>query len=242
MKAGRRDFAERRIWVPAGKADSLNGHRKERSRRLRLPLPYTWPLLALAFALNLGAYYATTWLNAGRQYHVIALPLDEQVPLIAPFVAFYVLAYIQWIVGYWLVACDEERVFRRVLVGDIVAKLITTAIFMLLPTTMARPEIVGRGFFERVIALIYRIDPPKNLFPSIHCLESWICFRASLWMTRVPRWYRWGSLVLTLLVFASTVLIRQHLLVDIPAGVAVAELGLLASGKLINRSKKVWDG
>ena len=39
-------------------------------------------------------------------------------------------------------------------------------------------------------------------------------------------------LAFTLLVFASTLLVKQHVLVDIPAGVLVAEVGLLLSDKL----------
>ena len=51
-------------------------------------------------------------------------------------------------------------------------------------------------------------------------------------MKRAPRWYAPAMLALTLLVFASTLLVKQHVLVDIPAGILVAELGLLLSTKL----------
>ncbi len=37
--------------------------------------------------------------------------------------------------------------------------------------------------------------------------------------------------VLTVLVFASTVLIKQHFVVDIPAGIAACEIGLFLSGR-----------
>ena len=80
--------------------------------------------------------------------------------------------------------------------------------------------------------LVYAGDLPGNLFPSIHCLESWICFRGAIGMKRTPRWYAPAMLVLTLMVFASTLLVKQHVLVDIPAGVLVAEVGLLLSDKL----------
>ena len=51
-------------------------------------------------------------------------------------------------------------------------------------------------------------------------------------MKRVPRWYAPAMLVLTLLVFASTLLVKQHLFVDVLAGVAVAELCLRLSDRL----------
>ena len=48
-------------------------------------------------------------------------------------------------------------------------------------------------------------------------------------------WYIAAQGVFTVLVFASTVLIKQHFVVDIIAGVAVAETGWILSEKL-----KLW--
>ena len=43
---------------------------------------------------------------------------------------------------------------------------------------------------------------------------------------KLPRWFTWAMGIFTLLVFASTVLVKQHFVVDIIAGVAVGEIGL----------------
>lgn len=71
----------------------------------------------------------------------------------------------------------------------------------------------------------------KNLLPSIHCLESWLCFRNALRFKGVPRWYLPLTALMTLLVFASTLLVKQHVLVDVPAGILAAELGLFLANK-----------
>ena len=93
---------------------------------------------------------------------------------------------------------------------------------------MTRPEITQTGPFYTLVSWMYFIDTPMiNLFPSIHCLESWICFRESIHLKDIRKWYAPFSFVFTMLVFASTVLIHQHVLIDIPAGVLVAEIGLL---------------
>ena len=62
--------------------------------------------------------------------------------------------------------------------------------------------------------------------------------RAGFWMKRLPRWYRWGGLVMTLLVFASTLLVKQHVLVDIPGGILTAELGLGLSGRWLRKKEE----
>ena len=79
-----------------------------------------------------------------------------------------------------------------------------------------------------VLAFIYAADePPINLFPSLHCLESWLCFRGAVGLRKMPRWYAWLQLIFTLLVFTSVLLVKQHVWPDILGGIAVAELGQL---------------
>ena len=77
--------------------------------------------------------------------------------------------------------------------------------------------------------LIYRLDSPDNLLPSIHCLENWICFRGALRCRKVGRGYQVGTLIFALMVFVSTLLVKQHLVLDVVTGVAVVEIGLFLS-------------
>lgn len=57
-------------------------------------------------------------------------------------------------------------------------------------------------------------------------------------MQKVPLWYKWVNFVFSLLVCLSTVLVKQHVIVDIFAGIAVAELGLLLSRLYYDRKEK----
>ena len=186
------------------------------------------PLIGV-FVFNLFTYYVTRLINAGSVHHSLAIGLDDALPLCTPFVIFYILAYLQWVVGYIIIARDSRDACRTVLRGELIAKCICLICFIALPTAMARPEIPAGGLWNKLTSLIYRLDTADNLFPSIHCLESWLCFRGSVGLKRTPKWYAPMMLVLTVLVAASTVLIKQHVLVDIPAGILAAEIGLLLS-------------
>ena len=55
---------------------------------------------------------------------------------------------------------------------------------------------------------------------------------------KVPKWYKWVNFVFSLLVCASTVLVKQHVVVDIFAGIAVAEAGLLLSRLYYDRKER----
>ena len=204
-------------------------------KRLKKILPpgYAWIPLALVLFFNMFVYYGSRMFNKGRQHYMLALGLDSRIPVCTVFIVFYFLAYVQWICGYLLAARESRRVCYEVTLGDLLAKAVVLVLFLAVPTMIQRPELEGHSFFDILTGWMYRLDAPDNLFPSIHCLESWICFRSSFRIRKVPRWYPAASFVLTVFVCASTVLLKQHFLVDIPAGILLAELGLAAAARIL---------
>lgn len=205
-------------------------HKRTLAERMERIVPaYAWIPLLFLVIINLLAYYGSRLFTMGAVHHSLALPLDDEIPFCPAFIAFYILAYAQWILGFILIAREGRTHCYRVLAGEMIAKLMCMVLFIALPTRTERPPVEGSGIFEVLVRIIYATDAPVNLFPSIHCLDSWICFRGAMGMRKVPRWYAPSMLALTLLVFASTVLVKQHVLVDILAAVLVGEAGLLLS-------------
>ena len=98
---------------------------------------------------------------------------------------------------------------------------------------MYRPVIENNNFFDFITLLIYRIDSPDNLFPSIHCLESYICLRSTFYIKKMPKIYKALMIIMTLLVFASTVTVKQHVVADICGAIIVGEFGIFVSKKFI---------
>ena len=138
---------------------------------------------------------------------------------------FYILAFVQWGVSYILIARDSRELCYRFAIGNICAKIICLFFFLLFPTTLTRPEISGTDLCSRLVQLIYTIDAPVNLFPSIHCLESWACIRAAFLLKNSNRIYKIVTILMSLGVFASTLLIKQHVIVDVFGGILVFEVG-----------------
>ena len=186
---------------------------------------YTRIPLAAMVCVHALAYYATRPVSQRLTHFDFSLPVDDAIPFIPAFSVIYVLAYVQWAAGYILIARDSRELCCRVISGEIISKLICMALFLLVPTTMTRAEIAPDGFFDRIVEYIYRLDAADNFFPSIHCLESWVCFRGAMRMKKTGSWYRYFTLLFSLLVFASTVLIKQHAAVDVVGGVLTAEIG-----------------
>lgn len=186
--------------------------------------------LILVLSSNFIVYYLTLFLLPDNiKRYDLSLSLDDKIPTVPFFVLIYVLAFVQWVASYILHSRDSELTCYKITTAGITAKLICLIFFIALPTEITISEVQGSGFFEWGTRFIHSADRPYNLFPSIHCLESWLCFRGALMLKRKNYYYITLQGIFTLFVFASTLFIKQHFIVDIPAGILVCEFGLLLS-------------
>lgn len=191
---------------------------------------YAWGPLVLAVAVNMAVYEGVALFKDHLTFYSLELPIDRMLPFVAPFIVFYLLAFVQWVINYVLIARENKAFCYRFVYGDVISKLFCLLFFVLFPTTMERPDVVGTGRFDWLVKFIYHMDAPVNLFPSIHCLESWCCIHAAFAMKKVPNWYKGVTVVMSLGVFASTLLVKQHVLLDMFGGIVVFEAGLFISG------------
>lgn len=180
-------------------------------------------LLALlfCFALNSLVYWGGQTMAQGRPLLDMTTALDRSIPLVPGWSVIYVAAFPMW--GLCYVAMARDWDWYRIMTAEVAAKLICGACFLLLPTTNIRPVLAGEGFGVWLLEMIYRMDRPLNLFPSIHCMESWMCFAGLRGRRDIPLPVKGAVLLLAVLICCSTVLIRQHVVVDVAAGVLLAE-------------------
>ena len=194
---------------------------------------YLWLVLAIWFGQNAAVYYLARIIENlyGIGFHDLSLPLDHQMPLIPAFILIYCLSFVSWYIGYWLIARKDIRK-TEIIFGAIFAKVLCFIIYVCYPTSMERPEVTGGGLMNFLLRFIYFMDQPNNLFPSIHCLENWLVWRGMIGCDHLSKPVKWGFFVFMLLVFASTLLVHQHVLLDIPSAIVVGEIGIWLSRKL----------
>ena len=188
------------------------------------------PIIA-SVVLNCFVYFGSRIITTNLHHYNFSLLLDEKLPFVSPMILIYVLAYVAWVVGFVVIGRESREVCYEVLAAEQIAKLMCLFCFFVLPSTLVRPEINGTSVFDWLTKLIYASDNPDNLFPSIHCLESWICFRGAVRCKKVGSGYKAVMMIAAFLVFASTLLVKQHVFVDVLGGVAVVEAGLFLSRK-----------
>ena len=193
-----------------------------KSWRTIIPAYAVFPLLACV-TVNFIVYSGTEFLTKNWKHYDLTLPIDKVVPVVPAFVAVYIGCYLFWIANYILIARQGEEHCVRFATADMLSRLISGVIFIILPTTNVRPVLSETGIWESALALIYKFDAPTRLFPSIHCLVSWFCYIGIRKRPNVPRQYRIFSCLFALLVCVSTQLTKQHYIVDAVGGILLAE-------------------
>lgn len=184
-----------------------------------------WILLPLvAFIWNQVIYQGAFFLTASRHHFDFALPVDSTIPLIPWTIVIYYGCFLHWGLHYICVAKLGNRNTRQFYAADFLIKSVSFLFFLCLPTVMHRPGVTGTGFWNDTIRFLYWMDKPYNLFPSIHCSVSWLCWISVRKNTQVPKWYRYFALIAAIAVCLSTLTTRQHVLVDIAGGLLVAEV------------------
>ncbi len=200
---------------------------KKRKRRI-LP-KYAYLPIIIALLWNELVYHVTKLINADFHHHDFTSSIDKLIPYTSPFIVIYILAYVLWGVGFVIFARENRRLCNEMFAAEIIAEAVCALFFIFLPTSMVRADISTGGFFNWLTGLMYTVDKPNNLFPSIHCMESWLCFRGAFKCKKIHFVYSVAWFVTATLICMSTVFVKQHVFVDIFAGIIVAEIGLYIS-------------
>ena len=187
--------------------------------------------LILVVLLNTFVYNGSKLISSHLFHHDFSIFLDDYISFLPVFISVYILAYVHWLVGYIVISRENDKTCYFILSAEVVAKLICLFFFLVVPTTILRPDVIGAGIFENLTRFIYAMDEPVNLFPSIHCLESWMVFRGTMHLKHVSKTYKWIIFIFAILVCMSTVFVKQHVFVDIIGGILVVEIGLYVSRK-----------
>ena len=183
-----------------------------------------WSAIPLIFSLvfELMTYYVAKLLIAGQELHIVELPIDRAIPQRYPWIAVYFGAYVFWGISFILVARRGKLRFASFFCANLWALIVCGIVFVVYPTMIERPPLTGDGFWTRAMQFLYDVDTPVNILPSIHCMASLLCALGLHSDHRLPVWYRGFTWIFALMVCASTLLVKQHCVVDVVCGCLVA--------------------
>lgn len=137
-----------------------------------------------------------------------------------------------------LIAGSFKR-FLTVGLALIVAQIFLDLSFWLFQTTVLRTATVPDGPLGALVHLVWGNDQPFNGYPSGHCAWTTIAI-ISLWRLRhrFPK-TAWILMPWLALIFPATVMLQQHYLMDVYAGVFVGFASYWAVMFVVERPKLV---
>ncbi|WP_166246096.1 phosphatase PAP2 family protein [Paenibacillus turpanensis] len=162
--------------------------------------------------------------NADRGFRILYTQVDYAIP----FVKYFAVPYLFWIVFLYICLiyfCFRDRtMYYRMLFSYAAGVFICYMFYYFFQTTVPRPVLVGDDIFTWMVSKIYGSDQPFNAFPSIHCFSSFLMLSGIL-RSKVRN--RLNTLLIgstAMLIIASTLFVKQHVILDALSGIIVAEL------------------
>lgn len=166
----------------------------------------------------------------------LEIAFDSKIPLLP----WTVLIYHSWapliitLIGYYLLR--DRDLFRRYVLTMIVGQLMANATFPFFQTMVPRPEAQvaqATDIFSRLLGLTYGVDNPYCGFPSIHVI---LCTLTIIFVWQLKGAKTWFKVLVSLyftVIAITTTTTKQHVVLDIPGGIAYALAAFLLTKPLI---------
>lgn len=165
--------------------------------------------------------------------------IDDAIPFCVIFIIPYLWSYIYWAISPMVVSRCKFNHFLDYIASYMFACLFGAIILIFVPTYMDRVaegifDSSKTGLFYSLMNFVHSLDGKEvayNLFPSFHCINSTISYLGVCGRKEVPKWYRIYSLVITITIYFSTLLVKQHYFLDVLSGIAIAIISFFVCKK-----------
>lgn len=183
---------------------------------------YKWGTAVAIAVVGLIIYELLGRADLGRSTTMLMTPIDRAIPLV-PWTAwfyepFYVSIFFIAVVGF-----RSRFLYDRTLVCVCCNIVLAGLGHAFIRAEYPRPTLPlpAPDLSTAFLAFVYKIDPPGNVFPSLHVAHTWvISLLIHLDRPRLGRVLIAMSAVLAL----STLTTKQHFIADVIAGLAMAVL------------------
>jgi membrane-associated phospholipid phosphatase len=184
--------------------------------RLPLHTKHAWLLLGTAYFF--GGYFLVAALNIHWALDCKPwLPGEAALPFLPQAIWAYLLPYPVILASYWAIA-DQDRFIAFVHHGLVLLTLCFLS-FLVFPVTMNRPPApLDATLTAQLVRIYFALDPPRNIFPSIHVALP-LLITVHTWPVR--RRARWIFALATALIAVAVIFIKQHYVVDVMGAVVI---------------------
>ena len=198
--------------------------------------------LLLGWVVYFLFYFLTENFIPVENCHVIHSALDDRIPFNEFFFIPYCFWYLLIVISLGYFALYDVENFRNLQTFIIITQVVAMTVYILYPSVQnLRPtEFARDNFFTWLAGIIYTLDTPTGVCPSLHVAYS--LGIGSCWLKEKSASKLWKGFVVfsVILISLSTAVVKQHSVVDIAAALPV---GLLAEILVFGKywKNKLWN-
>jgi membrane-associated phospholipid phosphatase len=219
------DFdGSRAVWANCGVIPGLLTLWRLWVERAHPPAPFVPWYRGWVLGLGMFAFWSLSYLAIGalvqpERVTQLAFEVDRSIPFDPGWVFIYVCVYPLYILPFLHDA--PAGTHRRLAAGYVLVLLVAYIAFLSVPIGFARPGMPegAKSYAVWALGKVHGLDRPWNCLPSTHCAVSLLAGLAFWEMGRnIGIW----GMVTAISIAVSTTLTKQHYIVDVAAGYALA--------------------
>ena len=169
--------------------------------------------------------------NIQHNYHIVHTVIDDQIP----FCEYFIVPYLLWFpflaatLIYFIFFNKDKQEYYQYIKNLCMGMTIFLAVSYLYPNGhQLRPEFFTRdNLCIDLVKMLYSTDTPTNILPSLHVFNSLAAYIAVSRCRSLDKYIWVKTLLLVLFIILSTMFLKQHSVVDVVLGAAMAGMGYL---------------
>ncbi len=178
--------------------------------------------ILLYFPTYLIAFFILEHVASPTRRHILTTPVDRAIPFLPVFVIPYFFWFLFHLIAFILTIQEKDALhyyqMAFAIFSGMTVFIIVSAIF---PNHQdLRPLVTRTDPLSIAVRLLYTIDTPNNVMPSIHVYDAlilntamWRCQRVNT--SRYSSFWKSASLMMTILIILATMFLKQHTIWDV---------------------------
>ena len=167
------------------------------------------------------AYFSIQSFITVNEYNLLT-DIDKLIPFVPQFVWVY-HTIIPILLFTAIVLIQRKDVFLSMITALIIAGLTMSVFYVVFPSFYPREPIGDYSLSAALVEMTRMVDGPNNTFPSGHVTFSWILV-FFVGLSEQARKFRWAYLLWAVLITTSTLVLKQHFIVDAISGILLASV------------------
>lgn len=193
-------------------------------------MAYKWALGLGAAVLQSAVYFGIGHSPLQRSTELLRTPIDDALPFL-PWTAWLYMPIYAAIFVICLVGIRSKRIFDRAILSVLGVAVVGALGHLFVRAEYPRPALPQHpaDLSSAFLALVWRVDSPANVFPSLHVAQT---SSLALMLAADRRGLGRIAIGLGAILAASTLTTKQHFVADVAAGylIAFAASGLVLRG------------